>query len=162
MELNPPKVMLERSLYLLWLAITMVAIGLFMLSLVHLMVFAIEGVLPNVFAYLQWLALPLVMKLKLVGVRYAHFQQHEDAFNGMFDLPDSPLSDQLARHISAINSASGWNRQALRMDAKEWLKANYLSLSREDKQRVSRELGYLFTPSEALPEVQPGVCQSTI
>jgi hypothetical protein len=123
MQIRP---ILERATYVAWLFFLGYGLASFIIvSQVGTLVCFVGGPFPSGLddVLRGLLFVPLSVALRLVGVRFLHFREHEEAFE--FTFPQSPVYHSLIykalEFSDRIDAADPWTRQDIRREVKDWL-----------------------------------------
>ena len=83
----------------------------------------------------------LALLIRRYGVREWNFLLHEANLDGGF----SPEPSHVEQWVAKLEEApDAWTRQALRGEAKSWLRRSYPKMNAEEKCLADEELGYLL------------------
>lgn len=117
------RAVVERSIFITWLWTSAVTISCLLLSLECLLFSAIFSLPANppVELILAAALSPLSLVIKWAGLKYLHFKEHQDTFDGAFSTPDTaiwppdPIAQELRELANHIDAAEGiWDKHAAR------------------------------------------------
>jgi hypothetical protein len=87
---------------------------------------------------------PAAYAWRKFGERHCRFAEFDETIDRCLQRTGSGYSRQIESLVTAIERASGMERQLARNEAKQWLQVHAVELSEEERELVSEHLGYLW------------------
>lgn len=153
MEINSPKTMVLRFLYMLWLVHHAAGIGAaFLCGQAFIFGYLFDPANPPAALMLPIgmfavVSVPLSTLGRYLGVRFAQFREQEQFLQtclGASWRGRRSYACQLERLAERIEASSGWERQRIRRIARRWLGRVLPNLSSDELDYATLHFGYLM------------------